>query len=52
MIKAHPKCTSSELTDEFPSLEEPSEYSIIATVSGSLADGSLDLKGEMNPMAR
>jgi hypothetical protein len=35
-----PFYTSPKLTDEFTSLEEPSEYSIIATVSGSLADGS------------
>jgi hypothetical protein len=33
-------CTSPKLTGEFTSLEELSEYSIIATVSGSLADGS------------
>jgi hypothetical protein len=32
--------TSSGLTGEFTLLDEPSEYSIIATVSGSLADGS------------
>jgi hypothetical protein len=35
-----PFCTSSKLIGEFTSLEEPSEYSIIATISGSLVDGS------------
>jgi hypothetical protein len=35
-----PFYTSSKLTGEFTSLEELSEYSIIATISGSLADGS------------
>jgi hypothetical protein len=33
-------CASPELTGEFTSLEEPSDDSIIATVSGSLTDGS------------
>jgi hypothetical protein len=33
-------CASSALTGEFTSLEEPSDDSIIAFVSGSLADGS------------
>jgi hypothetical protein len=33
-------CYSPKLIGEFTSLEEPSEYSIIATVSGSLADRS------------
>jgi hypothetical protein len=39
-VRFFPFCTSPELTGEFTSLEEPSEYSVIATVLGSLADGS------------
>jgi hypothetical protein len=31
---------SAKLIGEFTSLEEPSDDSVIATVSGSLADGS------------
>jgi hypothetical protein len=35
-----PSSASAKLTGEFTSLEEPSDDSDIATVSGSLADGS------------
>jgi hypothetical protein len=35
-----PFCTSPKLTGEFTSLEEPSEYSIVAAILGLLADGS------------
>jgi hypothetical protein len=34
-----PSSASAKLTGEFTSLEEPSDDSDIATVSGSLADG-------------
>jgi hypothetical protein len=34
-----PSFAFAKLTGEFTSLEEPSDYSDIATISGSLADG-------------